>query len=92
MPRYFFWNEDGECHPDNEGVELSGHDEARRYGLRVLCEIVTSKAAEFFDTGEWKLTVKDREGLILFMLVIGHIPGAVQTQRARSRDHDSHVS
>lgn len=78
MPRYFFWNEDGECHPDHDGLELPDHFAARKIGLKMLCDIVQAHASEFWESGQWKLTVKNRDGLTLFLLMIACYEGALK--------------
>ena len=65
MPRFYF-HVDGP--PDDLGVDLAdlaaAKCEAVRYAGRLLCD----QATEFWDTGDFMMTVTDETGLTLFTL------------------------
>ena len=63
MPRYFFNVEDGERYLDHEGSILGSDDEARRYALRALGEILDSRVSFAFWNGEpWLMHIDDDTG------------------------------
>lgn len=68
MPRFYFHVENGEPHRDEKGTELStlaqAKCEAVRYAGRLLCD----RASEFWDTGDFCMTVTNEGGLTLFTL------------------------
>ena len=62
MPRYFFHLKDGSTHMDNDGVELSGHDEARTQAIVNSGEVLRDLGAKFWTSDEWRLWVTDESG------------------------------
>jgi hypothetical protein len=68
MPRFHFNVEHGGLSIDEEGNDLPGLAEAKceavRYAGRLLCE----RASNFWDTGDFVMTVTDNKGLVLFSL------------------------
>ena len=79
MARYYFHIEDGAQLPDQLGMELSSLDlakcEAVRYAGRLICD----HAADFWDAGDWNLTVANEAGLTLFTLqLIGTESAAIR--------------
>jgi|KBSMisStandDraft_5_1062788.scaffolds.fasta_scaffold2045091_2 hypothetical protein len=68
MPRYYFHIEDGTALVDNEGVELSGPRAARVEAARTIGEMVSQNPDEFWNDGNFKLTVVDEGGSLLFVL------------------------
>ena len=68
MPRFYFHTENGGSHPDEEGVVLSGLDEARHEAARALGEMVRDQPDTFWIQGGLRLTVTDDRGLVLFVL------------------------
>ena len=59
MPRYFFHLKDGTTHMDNDGVELSGPDEARELAVVNSGEILRDLGTKFWTSDEWRLWVTD---------------------------------
>lgn len=68
MPRFFFDIEDIELTPDGEGLELEGLNAARLAAVRLSGELLKDAPDRFWAVGEWKCTVKDERGLVLFVL------------------------
>jgi hypothetical protein len=67
MPRYFF-QLPAQATPDTEGVELPDLDAARRVAVHAACGMIAEGVEEFCQTGEWRMTVSDEDGLALFNL------------------------
>jgi len=66
MPRYFF-HIDGEGSSD-EGHELANVAEAKCEAVKLAGQAICDHADKFWDTGDWKMTVTNQEGLTLFSL------------------------
>ena len=56
MPRYFFHTFNGSAHPDTEGTELPGLEEAREEAVQTAGEIIQGKASNpgRVPTGTWR--------------------------------------
>jgi hypothetical protein len=70
MPRYFFTLQDGQAHPDGEGVILSGPDEACAQAAATAGEILRDLAGRFWDHPEWRMQVTDEHGTLLCTLQV----------------------
>lgn len=68
MPRYFFDIEDADVRLDEEGQELEGLNAARVTAVKLSGEILQSYPDRFWSVGQWKCSVRDETGLILFVL------------------------
>lgn len=71
MPRFFFDISAGaglEDVRDEEGEELEGLNAARIMAVRLSGEILKDHPDRFWSTGEWNCTVRDENGLTLFVL------------------------
>ena len=64
MPRYFFHIHDGVDQADQEGVELSGPDEARAQAVKATGEALRDLGRAFWDNDveEWRMRVADWQG------------------------------
>ena len=62
MPRYFFHVHDGQDTPDEDGVELSGPDEAKGQAVIFAGEALRDKDGAFWNSGEWRMVVVDEAG------------------------------
>jgi hypothetical protein len=70
MRRYFFHTEDGRPFHDEEGTLLADDAAARVEAARVLGQLMNEQAATVWQDGEFRLTVTDERGVILFVLDI----------------------
>lgn len=68
VSRYFFYTENGECFRDDEGVELAGLDDAKDQALDFLCETLRGCHSKLWQTGDFRVIVKDGQGLTLFVI------------------------
>ena len=71
MPRFYFDISAGaglDDVKDEEGRELEGLNAARIVAVRLSGEILKDYPDRFWSTGEWNCTVRDENGLILFIL------------------------
>ena len=68
MPRFYFHAEDGRCFPDEEGTLLPDTRAARRQATAVFGELVKEMPDGVWDSGAFRVTVKDEDGLVLFVL------------------------
>lgn len=62
MPRYFFNVHDGTDVPDEDGVELSGPEEARNQAVTACGEALKDLDGTFWESKEWTMTVRDWQG------------------------------
>ena len=65
MPRYFFHVHDGKDIPDEEGVELSGPEEARNQAVTACGEALKDLDGDFWESAMWTMTVKDWQGNVV---------------------------
>ena len=70
MPRYFFHIHDGRDLPDDTGTELASPEEARIQGVIACGEMLKDLGSEFWDSGEWTMTVKDWQGNVVCELKV----------------------
>jgi hypothetical protein len=79
MPRFFFTLEDGGAMCGAEGADLPTIEAARAEAIRFLGQALADQPGAFWGRGEWKLTVADDGGLILFMVevIASEAPAAV---------------
>ena len=68
MPKYFFHVE-GDPWPDTDGVEIATLAEAKCQAVQFAGNLICDRASDFWDRGDWKLTVSDGKGLTLFCLI-----------------------
>lgn len=67
MTRYLF-NLDGPSASEDVEIELDGLPEAREMARRFLGQCLAFGPADFWDRGEWRLTVADESHLTVFMI------------------------
>jgi hypothetical protein len=74
MPLFYFNVDDG-AHRVREkfGVELSGLTEATVEAAELAGELLRSRPRDFWNTQEWKLTVENGSGMVLFTIIIAAI-------------------
>ncbi len=70
MPRYFFNTHNGEFTPDTEGVVLPDLAEARTQAQILAGGMLQDGSARLWETGEWRLDVKDEAGGSVCMLTV----------------------
>jgi hypothetical protein len=68
MPRYFFHTFDGSAHPDAEGTELPGLEEAREEAVQTAGEIIRGQSEKSWKGCDWHMEVTDAAGQALFRL------------------------
>ncbi|HEX4693142.1 DUF6894 family protein [Sphingomonas sp.] len=68
MPRYHFNIHDGTDVPDLEGVKLADLAAARIHATRYASDLLRDQQATFWNGNEWRMSVTDEHGLILFSL------------------------
>lgn len=68
MPRFFFDITDVETRTDEHGEELEGLNAARLAAVRLSGEILKDMPDRFWSVGEWSCSVRDEDGLVLFVL------------------------
>ena len=67
VPKYSFNFDEGRD-LDAEAYELADLAAARLVAVRTACAMIGQNAAEFVDRGEWRMSVCDEQGLILFSI------------------------
>ena len=70
MAKYYFHTEDGQCFPDEDGIELSGIEEAKSTAVEVLVEALKGKPEVIWHTGDWRVIVTDEANLIQFQIQV----------------------
>jgi hypothetical protein len=69
MPKYHFNTDDRD---DADGTEMESLGQAKCEAIRMAGQTICQGAEAFWDRAEWKMTVTDASGLILFdLLIIG---------------------
>lgn len=68
MPRFFFHVYDGKVIPDHKGAELPDWEAARLNAIAVAGRLLTDEPERIALGEDWRMEVKDEEGLILFQL------------------------
>lgn len=84
MRRYFFHTEDGRSFHDEDGTSLPDDEAARIEAARVLGQLLNERPAAVWRDEEFRLTVTDDRGVILFVLDIAALlsPAAGGASRA----------
>ena len=85
MVRYYFHTESGGVSLDDEGMDLSGYDEARVEAARMLGEMLKDDAHQFWSKRSMRLIVTDESGLILFALDISGVEAPALSRERRPR-------
>ncbi len=68
MPRYFFDVRDATEIPDDIGTELADEDAARAEAVVFAGRLLADLGRKFWDSGDWRLSVRDESGRVLFTL------------------------
>jgi hypothetical protein len=68
VPRYFFHVKDGRSIPDDVGIELPDIQAAQAQAVTGSAEILRDEGSQFWDGTDWRMTVTDERGHILFVL------------------------
>ncbi|ANY77441.1 hypothetical protein BB934_03730 [Microvirga ossetica] len=65
---YFFHAFNGHAHPDTEGIELSGLEEARQEAVQTAGEIIRGNGIKSRTGSDWRMEVTDAAGQGLLRL------------------------
>jgi hypothetical protein len=68
VPRYFFDITDDETKTDDVGQELEGLNAARIHAVSLSGDLLKNFPDRFWSQGQWSCSVRDEEGLVLFVL------------------------
>lgn len=68
MARYFFHTADGQCYPDDTGIELSDWRAVRAAALKTMADMSNALCEDLFESGALRVTVNDDQGLTLMVL------------------------
>jgi hypothetical protein len=68
VPRYFFHVSDSIVIPDLDGVELADDAAARVEAVTAAGAMLHDHAGEFWNSGEWRVTVTDAARVVLFTI------------------------
>ena len=68
IPQYFFHIYNGSAHPDTEGTDLPGPEEARWEAVQTAGEIIQSDGVKSLKDSDWHMEVTDAAGNALFRL------------------------
>lgn len=87
MALFFFDVDDGDEHDgDRYGVELSDVGAATREAATLAGELLRDRPDHFWSTRDWKLTVEDGSGLVLFTIVMAaHVAPAAAAAIPRGK-------
>jgi hypothetical protein len=69
MPRYFFATADGSRERDDEGLELSDNNAARRAAIRYAGAIMEGDPNVLWDGQDFRIEVTDEKGRLLFTVI-----------------------
>jgi hypothetical protein len=72
LPRYFFHTDDGSPDRDDEGTELKDVGSAKCHAVKYASDLICDGKTDFWGNDDWRMSVTDENGLILFEL---HIMG-----------------
>jgi hypothetical protein len=70
MPRYFFSTPGDGYAPDDEGVVLSGPEDAKAMAVTTAGEILKDIDGKFWSGQEWRLHVTDENGATVCVLTM----------------------
>jgi hypothetical protein len=70
MPRYFFHSVNRERSPDDEGVDLPDDRAAHAQAVAYAGEVLKFDPQRVWDSGQWRVEVTDKEGCLLFTVII----------------------
>ncbi len=73
VPRFFFDTQDGETVCDEQGVELSDVQEARREAVRLLTHIIRDRLDEFLRTQALSVIVRNADRLTYFAIHVSAV-------------------
>jgi hypothetical protein len=68
MPRYFFHLEHVRVVKDGEGSEHADLEAAKFHAVKTLAGALTSEPEVFWDSDVFRMTVSERDGLVLFAI------------------------
>lgn len=68
MPRFFFKVVDGAERDDPDGAELPDINAAKSEAVKLSGALLRDFGSKFWDHEEWRVEVRDENGLMLFML------------------------
>lgn len=71
MALFFFDVDDGDVHSrDKVGVELPDVQAATKEAVALTGELLRDRPDAFWNAQEWRMTVEDDAGLVLFTIVV----------------------
>ena len=68
MPRYFFHVNDGDDHPDSDGVDFPDFQAAHTDAIRAAAEMVRDLSGRLAMDGDWRMDVADATGRTVLTL------------------------
>ncbi len=89
MSRYYFDVRDGSVFPDDTGTELPNIETAREQAVRFSGKLLTDLGAKFWDVGDWRISVRDESGRVLFGLSLAATDAAPTRIQDRSSPEPS---
>ena len=70
MPAFFFHLENGDHTRDEVGTDLATLHDARCHAVRMMAEVLCNAPERYWEHEEYKVTVEDISGLLLFTVEI----------------------
>ena len=83
MKRFYFHTDNGRSVFDDEGLDLPSFRSAKMEAARLFGELIRDQPEEFWATGELRLTVTDKDRLVLFTLELCGTEAPAVTARSR---------
>ena len=84
MPKFYFNVEDGSGIVDDHGMDLPDIAEAKCEAVRYAGRLICDHAGNFWNSGDWSMTVTDENGLALFVLqLVGTESPAIRRSASR---------
>ena len=81
MPRFYFDVSDGRCSPDQDGLYLTDDMAARREAIRRVVMLLRVTHSQIGAVRDWRLAVKDEQGIVLFCIEAPSGAPAVSSMR-----------
>lgn len=86
MPKFFFNIEDGTSIRDDDGADYPSIAAAQCAAVEYAGALISDQSGEFWNSGEWSMTVSSETGLSLFSLqFIGTESPSIRAALGRSR-------
>ncbi len=75
VPRYFFHVHDGRDIPDEEGIALTGDEDARAQAIIATAEALKDLGPGFWRHPDWQMHVTNEHGATICRLRLSNRPG-----------------